>query len=254
MPNFKAVFPDSTIFREVFKAVTQLIQEGTLLIYEEGVKLCEMSDNHVAMVGLYIPRDYFSEYNIEAEMEVGVDLIDMLRMLKFSRHEAVSMSLAEVKGGQKFQIEIENRRFYLPILYVDKTATCDRIDKLEHGLEIELDPSEFNRIIQEAKTIGEDLRIRLDADNKKVFFESESEIGSLYQYILELEESEAVMSWNIHDNVDVIYDVGYLEKIVKPYRLASNLKLECSTEKPARISFLIDGEIDLKYLLAPKII
>jgi DNA polymerase III sliding clamp (beta) subunit (PCNA family) len=253
---FKAMFDESSTFRDAIKAMTSFIDEGSFIISPEGIRMNEMAEDRTMMILLNIPLTYLNEFEFEPENELrlGVSLTDLARILKHSKLEKLTLSLVKIEGKERLSVQIDNRYFYLPVLEIEPTAGHD-ISKLEYDLSLEMDPKTFYMIMKEAKTImGDDLRIKTDMDNRIVIFESESETGELYQYKLELEEDVGVFGWEIRDEVDSLYSMDRMEKIAKGYKIAATAKIECSTEKPIKITFIAQGGMELTYLLAPRIL
>lgn len=249
---FRAVLPLIEIFKEVIQATNYLIEEANLVVKKDGIFLEQIDEDRVAFVKFSIPANYFLDYDLETEeFKIGINLRDLVRVLKKAKDE-LEIGVTEKDNKQMFYMKFSNRQFSFPILDIEPSQPTDP-SKLNLDLSLTIKPALLKSIVQEAKLISDDLTIKTGIEEEKIYFETEGEIGELYQFILDLKEDESVYEYDIKNDVRSTYSLSHLDKFTK-IKNALSLKIECSTEKPIWLQYLFQGGINLEFLLAPRLL
>jgi len=106
-------------FRNLVKALSVIVDEGTFNIDEAQMKLLAMDPSHVAMVDFELPSEFFDKYVCEGSTRLSINVGEFQKFLdRVDKDENVTIKLEEDKarlvihcrrGGHK-------RRFVMPIL------------------------------------------------------------------------------------------------------------------------------------------
>ena len=79
---FSATISDTKIWKNSIEAIAALIDEGTLRIDNEGLKLRAMDPSQIALVDFEFPASGFDEYKAEKEINIGVDFSELSKITK----------------------------------------------------------------------------------------------------------------------------------------------------------------------------
>src|SRR5512137_2791037 len=86
-------------FRNLIKALSVIVEEGTFIMNEAQVKLLAMDPSHVAMVDFELPSDFFDNYKCEGEPKLSVNIKEFLKFLdRVDKDEEVWIRLDEEKA------------------------------------------------------------------------------------------------------------------------------------------------------------
>ena len=106
-------------FRNLVKALSVIVDEGTFNIDEAQMKLLAMDPSHVAMVDFELPSEFFDKYTCQGEPRLSLNMGEFLKFLdRVDRDELVAIKLDKerarliircTRGGH-------TRRFAIPIL------------------------------------------------------------------------------------------------------------------------------------------
>ena len=85
-------------FRNLIKALSVIVDEGTFNMNEAQIKLLAMDPSHVAMVDFELPKDFFNGYKCEGEPKLTVNISEFLKFLdRVDKDENVTIKLDQDK-------------------------------------------------------------------------------------------------------------------------------------------------------------
>jgi len=76
--NMKLVLIEPKYLKESISIISELVNEGRFKITPSAVELVAMDPANVAMVIFKLLSSCFSEYNVEKEIELGINLNNLL--------------------------------------------------------------------------------------------------------------------------------------------------------------------------------
>ncbi|HUS78260.1 MAG TPA: hypothetical protein VM050_06320, partial [Patescibacteria group bacterium] len=83
-------------FRNLVKALSVIVEEGTFQMDEAQMKLLAMDPSHVAMVDFELPREFFDKYTCEGEPKLTLNIGEFLKFLdRVDKDEQVTIKLEE---------------------------------------------------------------------------------------------------------------------------------------------------------------
>lgn len=269
MPSWEAVYDSAKLIREVIAGIAEIVEEGNFYIKETGLEFSAMDESRVAMAILNMPREVFQIYNVEFDGEsdtivLGVNFSDLKKIMRRAgAKDIIKLSLQTERGKNYFSVSFSKdisieqptdvRTFYLPVLDIPEERL--NIGRLEYDVTVELSPANYIReIFEDAKIVGEDIKMVADSDSKEIRFETESEIGEAYRRVIKLEQSDAVVTWEIKNNAESLYSLDFLTKMAKIAKSADLVKISFSQERPLLLSYQVGGGVELSYLLAPRLL
>src|SRR3989338_5804539 len=84
---FEARLDDISILRDSIATIADIIDETELRIKEKGIEMVASDRAVVAVVDFMLSRSVFNEYKFEAEQKIGINLINLLQILKRAKSD-----------------------------------------------------------------------------------------------------------------------------------------------------------------------
>jgi hypothetical protein len=106
-------------FRNLVKALSVIVDEGTFNIDEAQMKLLAMDPSHVAMVDFELPSEFFDKYTCDGENRLTLNIGEFLKFIdRVDKDENVKIRLDEENARLTIHCKRggHTRRFAMPIL------------------------------------------------------------------------------------------------------------------------------------------
>ena len=235
-------------FRNLIKALSVIVDEGTFNMNEAQVKLLAMDPSHVAMVDFELPREFFNSYKCEGEPKLTVNIGEFLKFLdRVDKDEQVSIKLEEdnarlvincKRGGSR-------RRFMMPILEpLDEDVPQP---KIFFKASTRMLSQSLRRAIRDAELVSE--HVKMDATSENFTVSAKGDMGSAHSEWNK--DSDELLELKTEEDSSATFTLSYLKDIVNAVSSTSEVAtLELSTDMPIKMDFeLPQGR--LIYYLAP---
>jgi proliferating cell nuclear antigen len=235
-------------FRNLVKALSVIVEEGSFNLDEAQMKLLAMDPSHVAMVDFELPNEFFDKYKCDGESRLTLNIGEFLKFIdRVDRDEQVTIKLDE--GNARLNIRCKRgghtRRFIMPILEpLDEEVPQPKIffkassRILTHSL---------RRAIRDASLVSEHVRMEATGESFKI-----SATGDMGSAQSDWEKgSDELLELKAEEDSSATFTLSYLQDIVNAVVASSEVAtLELSTDMPIKMDFeLPQGR--LVYYLAP---
>jgi len=90
---FEATINSGKILRDSIDIISQIIDEVTIKLTPDGLEILSADRAMVTVVDFKLSSKAFDEYNCDTEMTIGMNLINLLTLLKRSGDDKVSLKL-----------------------------------------------------------------------------------------------------------------------------------------------------------------
>ena len=235
-------------FRNLVKALSVIVEEGTFNMDEAQVKLLAMDPSHVAMVDFELPREFFDKYSCEGEPKLTVNIGEFLKFLdRVDRDEHVTIKLEEDKARLVIHCRRggHSRRFMMPILEpLDEEIPQP---KIFFKASTRILTGSLRRAIRDSSLVSEHVNMEVEGGVFKI-----SATGDMGSALSEWEkESDELLEVKAEEDSSATFTLSYLSDIVNAVQASSEVAtLELSTDMPIKMDFeLPQGR--LIYYLAP---
>ncbi|MGD2201245.1 MAG: proliferating cell nuclear antigen (pcna) [Candidatus Bathyarchaeota archaeon] len=235
-------------FRNLIKALSVIVDEGTFNMDEAQVKLLAMDPSHVAMVDFELPNEFFDVYKCEGESRLTLNIGEFLKFLdRVNRDENVTINLDE--DNTKLTILCKRgghtRRFVMPVLEpLDEEVPQPKIFFKSSSRIL---TQSLRRAIRDASLVSEHVKVEVDAESFKI-----SAKGDMGSSLSDWEKgSDELLELKAEEESSATFTLSYLQDIVRAVSASSEVAaLELSTDMPIKMDFeLPQGR--LIYYLAP---
>jgi len=235
-------------FRNLVKALSVIVEEGSFNMDEAQMKLLAMDPSHVAMVDFEMPREFFDRYLCEGESKLSINIGEFLKFLeRVDREEQVKIKLDEDQAKLTIQCKRggHTRRFVMPVLEPLEEEVPS--PKIFFKASARILTQSLRRTIRDAALVSEHVKLEVAGEELRV--SAVGDRGSAFS-IWE-RGSDDLLDLRSEEDSSATFTLSYLQDIVNAAVVSSEVAtLELSTDMPIKINFeLPQGK--LIYYLAP---
>ena len=235
-------------FRNLVKALSVIVEEGSFNIDGEQMKLLAMDPSHVAMVDFELPNGFFDRYLSEGEPRLSINIGEFLKFLeRVERDEQVKIRLDEEQARLTIQCKRggHTRRFVMPILEPLEEEVPS--PKIFFKASARILTQSLRRAIRDAVLVSEHVKLEIAGEELKI--SAMGDMGSAFS-VWE-KGADELLDLRSEEDSSATFTLSYLRDIVNAAAVSSEVAtLELSTDMPIKINFeLPQGR--LIYYLAP---
>ncbi|MFQ6095158.1 MAG: proliferating cell nuclear antigen (pcna) [Candidatus Bathyarchaeia archaeon] len=247
---FSIKVADSKIIKDVFTAISTLVDEATFDVTPDRISLRAMDPSRVAMVDFIMQKTAFDEYNATENMKICVNMTELLKLLKRAgRDESVELSLDEKTAQLRVVIRGRyTRSFNMPTL----EAAEEEIPtpNITFDARATLTTEGLRQALNDVALVSD--HVRIETDGERLLMNAR---GDLMGANIEMQKgSDALLSVEAKERPKATFSLSYLTEIVKAAGATSDVvTIEFSTDMPIRLDFRQPYEGKLAYYLAPRI-
>ncbi len=235
-------------FRNLVKALSVIVDEGTFNIDEGHMKLLAMDPSHVAMVDFELPSEFFDKYTCEGENRLTLNIGEFLKFIdRVDKDENVKIRLDEENARLTIHCKSggHTRRFAMPVL----EPLDDEVPqpKIFFKASARILTQSLRRAIRDSTLVSEHVKVEVAGDVFKM--SATGDMGSAHS---EWEKgSDELLELKMEEDSSATFTLSYLQDILNAVTASSEVAtLELSTDMPIKMDFeLPQGR--LIYYLAP---
>lgn len=229
------------LFSEIISIISELVTEVRLKISKESVSLTALDPANVAMAYFNIPADLFSQYNVNSDETLGVNL-DSLKAVLRRCGPSSTLLLETSENTLKLSIQDKIKRDFTLAL-IDIEGDEKEMPKWEFKSVIKMDSTALAEVIEDCAIVS-DACTFIAEPNKFIV-----EAHGLNSARIEFSSDEI----EIHsDNSTARFSVEYLMKFMKGTKVSDKVSINFSDNHPMRINFPT-GNVLLSFVLAPRV-
>lgn len=228
------------LLSKVVELISEIVTEVRIKVGEIGLSIVAMDPANVSMVGFWLPKTSFSQFEAGEEV-LGVNLESLKRILKRC---GPGSSLILEKKDNTLNIQIQDRiRRNFTLSLIDIESEEKEMPQLEFSSKIELNSIDFIASIEDCAVVADACSFII-RDGKFVI-----EARGLNSAMSEFSGDEARIE---AENCKSKYSLEYLQKFVKGSKLAEKTVLKFAEDHPLRMD-IKTPEIELSFILAPRV-
>ena len=239
-------FPDVKSFQSLIDTLSKIVDEVVFHVTPEGVKAVALDPAQVALIKIDLPVDNFTEYEVEDEVKMGVNVGNVLKILKRGRK------------GDRLAVDVEEDRVIWTIIGgVTKKYKVMNLDipepeipeaQLEFNVRAVVIADPFKNALKDAETVGD--TFELDAPSNEVLIIRG--VGAATTETKITAESPALIEYEVREPSRSQYSIEYVKHVTGLVRVADTIAVEFSTDMPLKLEFRLLSAGSVTYLLAPK--
>ena len=250
--NVKTV--QSGAIRILVESLKEILTDGNIIFDETGIKLIAMDSTHTVLIHMKLEADKFESYYCKERTVVGINVLNMYKLIKtMSNLDTITLYIHKDKPNH-LGILINNHQKNTQTIYnmnlLDIPEDDINIPPVEFETELSLPSSDFQKIIKDMGSIGENTEIK--SVGSKLIFECEGDFATQTTMLGEtqngLKFKQSVDETHI---VQGVFSLKYLVLFTKCTNLCNQIQLYIKNDYPLIIKYSIASLGMIKLCLAP---
>ena len=230
------------ILADIVAIISELVTEVKLKVTKEGLSVTAIDPANVAMVYFRIPSELFSQFEIQNDERIGVNLESLKAVLRRCNLGS-SLTISRQDNTLKLGIQDRIKRdFTLALLDLDSEEK--ELPVWEFKSVIKMPSDSFVEVIEDCAIVSD--ACTFIAEPNKFTVEAQGPLNSARAQF-STDEVE------IHSDFSTArFSLEYLNKFIKGAKISSNVSINFSDNHPMRVNFPT-GNVMLSFILAPRI-
>lgn len=231
---------NAKIFTDIVGILSEIVTELKLKVTKEGLSATAIDPANVAMAHFKIPVDLFSEFQIEKDHILGINLEHLKSVLRRC-YPGSSLILEREDNVLKISIHDKIKRdFSLALLDID--SEDKEMPSWEFATVVRMDSRAFSEVVEDCLVVGDACTFLASPTSFVV------EASGLNSARAEFGSDQV----ELHSaNSKARFSLEYLAKIAKGGKISDRATINFSTNHPLRVDFHA-GTVSLSFVLAPR--
>src|SRR3989344_32662 len=141
------------LLADIVSIISELVTEVRIKINKEGMSLTAIDPANVAMVYFKVPADLFSQFNIEKEEVLGVNLENLKSVL---RRSGLGSSLTLTREDNLLKLSIHDRiKRDFSLALIDIESEEKEMPKWEFKSVIKMDSNAFSEVVEDCLVVSD---------------------------------------------------------------------------------------------------
>jgi len=282
------IFINQVTKSDVFIAIIQNLLKFTdtlnIQFTEEGMSIQTMDTSHISVVELNIPANWFSEYQCEKPITLGIHIGILSKILstkdksqnltinysdenqdKLEIHftsqstkvlenvvisEPITVSIKKSAKAAAIipVVKIYDSHFEIPLIDIESEIV--EIPPIEYSAEFSLSSINYSNIVNQLKLFGDTMEIECSEEKIKLYSHS-TESGKMCVDINIDDLTE--FSINEGQKIKISFSLNYLHHICAFHKLTKEIELKICENYPLCAGYQLGENAYLRFYLAPKI-
>ena len=244
----KLTLAEPKYLKESISIISDLVNEARFKIDKDSINLVAMDPANVAMVIFKLLSSSFTEYKVDKETEIAINLGNLKQILRrVNPNDMITLELGE-ENKLKVQLKgTSTRTFSLPIIDIEEKE--QKIPELKFPVSIKTPSHILNNAVEDADIVAES--VTLLAEPKKLNVHAEGDLSSAK---IEINESEGI-TINVEgsEKIKSKYSIEYLKKMINGSKLADEVSIQFNKDYPLKLEYKAVDKLVLSFILAPRV-
>ena len=229
--------------------VSELVTETRLKISKTGITIISMDPANVAMVIYKLLSSSFSEFEIEEDIELGINLNNLKQILKRVDSSDI-VTLETDSDASKLKITVKGksvRRFAIPI--IESEDREQKEPSLDFPIEITMPATMLSSAIDDADVVSD--AVSFIADKASFTIKAKGDLNDA-----EIENAsgdDLKITSSVEEKVTAKYSIEYLKKMVSGSKISDTVVIQFNADYPVKLSFVTIDKVSLSFVLAPRV-
>ncbi|MBW2978813.1 proliferating cell nuclear antigen (pcna) [Candidatus Woesearchaeota archaeon] len=212
------------------------------------MELVAMDPANVAMVIFKLLSSCFSEYQVDKDTEIAINLANLKQILR--RAKASDILTLEVTEDNKLKVQLKSgsvRTFSIPIIDIEEKE--QRIPNLSFPVSITSRSHVLNDAIDDADIVAE--AVTLSAEPDKLSISAEGDLSKAH---IEVNSDDTTsISSDTKAKIKAKYSIEYLKKMMNGSKLSDFVSIYFNQDYPLKLEYKVVDKLLLSFILAPRV-
>ncbi|MCK4589317.1 MAG: proliferating cell nuclear antigen (pcna) [Nanoarchaeota archaeon] len=242
----KLTLAEPKYLKDSISIISELVNEAKFNITKEGFELVAMDPANVAMVIFKLLASTFTEFNVDKDEQLAINLSNLKQVLRRSKsNDVVTLETAEGKLKIEFKSDT-TRTFSIPLIELEEKE--QRIPELKFPINVTTPASVLSEAISDVDVVAESVTFLGDPNKLVVSAE-----GDLSKAKIEISAGTETQIKASDDKVKAKYSIEYLKKMIDGAKLADRVNIQFNSDYPLRLDYLAVDKVMLSFILAPRV-
>lgn len=244
----KLVLADPTYLKDSISVISDLVNEARFKVTKDGIEMIAMDPANVAMVVYKLLSSAFTEYDVQKDTELGLNLTNLKQILR--RAKANDILTLELGEDGKLQVKLKGnttRTFSLPIIDLEEKE--QKVPNLTFPVSIQTSSRVLNDAIEDADIVAES--VSFAAEPGKFLVSAEGDLSKAH---IEIQQgTETKITAEGQAKVKAKYSIEYLKKMIQAGKLADSVSIGFNQDYPLKLEYKVVDKLLLSFILAPRV-
>lgn len=242
--SFAIKLSDPTFFIEAINAISEIVEEATFSIDQDGLYFRGMDASHVALIDLISANQDWEKWEVSNNGNFALRLDEFCKILKSLRKKE-SLSLSTENGSI---LAIKTPSMQMNLRIIEASAIDCPLPKVSYNSLFSVTGNELDRIMKQISSISR--YITFVTMNQLVEFSGKGDNGDVK---ITLEKGDPyLVEINNRESSKAMYSLEYLQAFLK-HTKNHTMTLEYSTKMVMRIETKLSHTTRIHFYLAPKV-
>ena len=243
-------------FANIFKHIGTLQEFFKLNFTPNGVTGQAMDSAHICLFELNLVADWFGEYEVETEINMGVASILFCKMIECLKDDQ-TITIRIEDGEDRVSIDLVGDKSinkYFELALIDLDVEFVTIPVTEYDADIELKSELFAELVDEFTLFNDVLNMK--CNDEYINMTANGDSGKMAVKI----NDDDIIEYAIEEDseVQLSFSLPYFHKMCMFRKLAPTLSLHLSTDTHMKLQYKLGDNTEddpnyLQFFLAPKI-
>ena len=229
------------LLSDIISIISELVTEVKIKVTKEGMSLTAIDPANVAMVHFKMPSELFSEFHVDNQEILGLNLENLKAVLRRC-NPGSSLTMEKQDNVLKLSIYDRIRRdFNLALIDIDLEEKS--LPEWQFDSIIKLNSDSLVEVIEDCSVVSDACTFIASPEKFTV------EAFGLHSAKVEFSSDEAEI---YSGSSSARFSLEYLNKFIKGAKISNKAHLSFSNNHPMRLDFPT-GNVMLSFVLAPRI-
>jgi proliferating cell nuclear antigen len=244
----------SSAIKVLIESLKEILTDCNLIIDDSGIKLMAMDSTHTVLIHMKLEADKFESYYCKERIVIGINVLNLYKLIKTMSNLDTLTLFIHNDSPNHLGILINNHQKNTQTIYnlnlLDISEEEIKIPPVAFETELSLPSSDFQKIIKDMGSIGENTEIK--SVGSKLIFKCEGDFAN-QTTILGETQNGLKFKQNLDDTyiVQGIFSLKYLVLFTKCTNLCNQIQLYIKNDYPLIIKYAIASLGMIKLCLAP---
>jgi proliferating cell nuclear antigen len=238
------------------ESLKEILTDANLIIDENGIKLIAMDSTKSVLIFLKLDSSKFESFYCKEKIKIGINFLNLFKLIKTINNSDTLTLFIHENNINKLGIKINNSDKNIETVYylnlLDINSDDIEIPPAEFDTELTMPSNDFQKLIRDMITIGDECEIKNYNDN--LIFNCEGDFASQITTLNETQNGlQFINNCNNDKIVQGIFSLKYLLLFTKCTNLCNQIQLYIKNDYPLIIQYSIASLGIIKLCLAPKV-
>jgi proliferating cell nuclear antigen len=160
----------ASAFKSTFEVLKDILNDVNIYFKTDGMYIVTLDTARTSLIDMYLSADNFEEYSCTEDLEAGVNMSNMHKLLKTITNNDVLAITIDSKEYMNIEIHSESKRtctkFALKLLDINENQI--EVPDVHMTMNTSLPSVDFQRMCRDMSNIGEEIEIMRDGKKLKL--------------------------------------------------------------------------------------